>query len=36
MAYSKWHNLNNLDECVQNLSLKVGAGKLNVKNPSEK
>ena len=36
MAYNKWHNLNNLDECVQNMSLNNGKGKLHVKNPSEK
>ena len=36
MAYNKWHNLNNLDECVQNMSLNIGTGKLHVKNPSEK
>ena len=35
MAYNKWHNLNNLDKCVQNMSLNVGTGKLNVKNSSE-
>ena len=36
MAYNKWHNVNNLDECVQNKSLNVGTGKLNVKNLLEK
>ena len=28
MAYNKSHNLNNLDKCVQNMSLNVGTGKL--------
>ena len=36
MAYNKWHNLNRIDECVQNLSLNIGTGKLHVKNPLEK
>ena len=36
MAYNKWHNVNNLDECVKNMSLNIGAGKLHEKNPSEK
>ena len=35
MAYKIWQNLNNLDECVQNMSLN-GTGKLHIKNPSEK
>ena len=30
------NNLNNLDECVQNMPLNVRTGKLHVKNPSEK
>ena len=36
MAYNEWHNLNNLDECVQSMSLNVGTGKLHAKIPSEK
>ena len=36
MAFNKRHNLNNLDECVQNMSLNIGTGKLHAKNPSEK
>ena len=36
MSFNKWHNLSNLDECVQNMALNIGAGKLHVKNPSEK
>ena len=36
MAYDKCHNLNNLDECVQNKFLNVGTGKLHVKNNMEK
>ena len=36
MAYNKWHNLNNLDECVQKMSLNVGTGKLHVKNSLQK
>ena len=36
MVYNKWHSLNNLDECVQNMSLNVDTGKLHVKDPSEK
>ena len=32
MAYDKWHNLNNQDECVQNKYLNVETGKLHVKN----
>ena len=33
---NKWHNLNNLDECVQNKFLNVETAKLHVKNLLEK
>ena len=36
MAYNKWYNLHNLDECVKNNSLNAQTGKLHVKNLLEK
>ena len=36
MACNKWHQLNNLDECVQSKLVNVGLGKLHMKNHTEK
>ena len=35
IAYDKWHNPNNLDECVENNFLNVGTGKLHLKHHLE-